>query len=72
MASNHMPGVETAPDESWGPAMAALNPKQRAFVLAYVLLTNADATAAARLAGYEDNGSGQSIRVQGFRLRVHA
>ena len=72
MALRHTPAIVEAPNESWGPAMAALNPKQRAFCLAYVLQTNAEATAAARLAGYEDNGSGQSIRVQGFRLTHNA
>src|SRR3954451_12980515 len=72
MTTKYIPAVETAADETWGPAMAELNPKQRAFVLAYVCQVNADATAAARLAGYEDNGSGQSIRVQGFRLTHNA
>src|SRR3954453_12346600 len=68
MGTKDLRTIEAAADESWEPAMAELNPKQRAFVLGYVCQTNADATAAARLAGYESNGSDQSIRVTGFRL----
>src|SRR4051812_29498961 len=67
MEKNDLPVVEAAAGESWGPAMGALNPPQRAFVLAYVTLTNADASEAARKAGYIDHASG-SIRVTGFRL----
>src|SRR4051794_37802776 len=67
MAKRDLPVVGAAAGESWGPAMAALNPPQRAFVLAYVTLTNADASEAAHKTGYLDNGNG-SIMVTGFRL----
>ncbi len=58
----------TVSAEALGPAMAALNPRQRAFVVAMFDL-GADATYAdaARRAGYPDDG-GTSIRVQAHRL----
>jgi hypothetical protein len=49
-----------------GPAMRALNERQRAFVVAFVVMGES-ATAAARAAGYLDSGSG-SIRVIAHRL----
>jgi phage terminase small subunit len=41
-------------DENLGPAMRALNPKQRAFVRAYIDYPLVTATQAARMAGYSD------------------
>lgn len=54
-------------DDKFGPAMLAINSMQRAFVIAYVTLTNGDATAAAREAGYTDNKNG-GLHVQAHRL----
>lgn len=51
--------------EDYGPAMKALIPQHRAFVLAYCT-NGADATQAAREAGYVDNKNG-SIRVTAHR-----
>lgn len=51
-----------------GPAMTALKPQWRAFVVAYCT-NGCNATAAAREVGYHDNG-GDGIKVQGHRL-VH-
>lgn len=54
-------------DVSDCPAMLALNPQQRAFVLAHVALGGEDATKAARAAGYGgDNPT--SVKVQAYRL----
>lgn len=50
-----------------GPAMSALNDKQRAFVIAMFALGCRDPVEAARAAGYPDNG-GTGIRVQAHRL----
>lgn len=54
--------------------MSALNPKQRAFVMAYVENGNANAAAAARAAGYGGDGTyeqqASTTRVTGWRL-VH-
>lgn len=56
------------PEGEFGPAMAALNERQRVFVVALVE-TGSDATAACRAAGY---GTGESsdnyLRVQAHRL----
>jgi hypothetical protein len=49
-----------------GDAMLALNPQQRAFVLAYVETGGQDQTRAAHLAGY--GGTDNSRRVQAHRL----
>src|SRR3954464_12660795 len=68
MAKRDMSVIAEATAEAWGPAMTALSPKQRAFVLAYVIQTNASASQAARLAGYMDNGGGGSVRVTEYRL----
>ncbi len=58
--------------ESYGPAMMALNERQRKFVVAYVLFTDCNATEAARAAGYSDKGRHDKpgIRREGHRL-VH-
>lgn len=61
--------------DTLGPAMRALNPRQRAFVIAYCEMDKPSATEAARVAGYADNplsrdsdaGKG-AIRVQAARL----
>jgi hypothetical protein len=54
--------------ETVGPAMQALNERQRAFVAAmFDIGVNATYTDAARRAGYPDDGGG-SIRVQAHRL----
>lgn len=50
----------------FGPAMKALLPKQRAFVLAYCTSANANGTEAARMAGYADRSD--AIKVQASRL----
>lgn len=50
-----------------GPAMTALEPKQRAFVLALVDTGGQDATKAARMAGYGGENP-QSVRVTAHRL----
>lgn len=50
-----------------GPAMVALEPKQRAFVLAFVDTGGQDATKAARMAGYGGDNP-QSVRVTAHRL----
>ena len=49
-----------------GPAMAALTPKQRAFVRIYVETPTISSAQAARLAGYSDTGDG--AKVIAFRL----
>jgi hypothetical protein len=54
------------PTKDFGPCMAALSPKHRAFVIALFALGTNDATAAARLI-YTDNGNG-SIKVQAHRV----
>lgn len=54
--------------DQFGPAMMAVkNPKHRAFIMAYVTLTNGNAQEAMRVAGYEDKGTG-ALRVLGCRL----
>lgn len=50
--------------------MSALNPQQRAFVVAYCTTANCNATEAARQAGYSDPGTG-SIRVRGHQVLHH-
>lgn len=50
-----------------GPAMNALNDRQRAFVVALYASGTRNPVVAARMAGYEDNGSG-AIRNQAHRL----
>ncbi len=61
--------------EHLGPAMRALNPRQRAFVMAYCEMAKPSAAEACRLAGYTDHpgskdshGNAGSIRVQAARL----
>lgn len=63
------------PDDnmSLGPAMKAIEPKQRAFVLAYVEQAKEDATAAALAAGYgsiseTDEGRKKAAKQAGWRL----
>lgn len=53
--------------QDFGPAMAKLPPRRRAFVTALLDQGSKDATAAARRAGYEDNGNG-AISVTAHRL----
>jgi hypothetical protein len=84
-----MPEIEVAaehdfdgkePAESWlddlGPRMRALNPRHRTFVIAYLAVANA--TEAARLAGYTEGtasseadgrGMGAGLRVTAARLK---
>lgn len=52
-------------DDSMGPAMRALTEKQQAFVTAFLLAGDGNATAAARAAGYADT---QGLKVTAFRL----
>src|SRR4051812_48603737 len=59
--------TELTVPEKLGPAMAALNPRQRGFVIAFCTMAEPDATNAARAAGYVDNGK-TGIRVLGHRL----
>lgn len=54
-------------DEQFGPAMNALNPQQRAWVMAMYEQGTMDATEAARTAGYVDNANG-AIRVTAHRI----
>ena len=57
----------TAPpedEESYGPAMRALTPKQRAFVIQYIENPLMSASTAAKLAGYANVGS--TVRVKTF------
>ena len=56
-------------DMKLGPAMAALNGRQRGFVIAFCAQGGKDATAAASAAGYE--GKGSALRFQAYRL-VHS
>ena len=60
-----MPRVPAKPDD-YGPAMTALNPMQRAFVIAYCSSPDGDATKAATEAGYSTNT--KAINVQASRL----
>lgn len=55
------------PDVKWGPAMAALTPKMRAFVTALLEDGTANATRAAAAAGYSP-GNQEALRVTGHRL----
>ncbi len=50
-----------------GPAMRALNPRQRLFVQAYLHIYPPNASKAARIAGYSDAGNG-AARVRGYEL----
>ncbi len=60
---------------TWGPSMMALSPQQRAFVIAYFTQAQGmggprgkpSATAAARAAGYADNGT-HAIRQKGHEM----
>ncbi len=64
MRKSRMASADEDPEE-WGPAMAALNPRQRSFVLA--LCTNgAKPKQAARTAGYR--GGEESLATQGYRM----
>lgn len=49
--------------------MTALEPQQRAWVLAYLETGCRSATEAARLAGYAPGGAPQSVRMAGHRLK---
>ena len=53
-------------DSKLGPAMSALNPRQRSFVIVYCATGGKNAAGAARTAGYE--GTDVSLRVQAHRL----
>jgi terminase small subunit-like protein len=55
---------EVATTGEFGPFMQALLPRQRAFIIAYFTAGDGNARAAAKAAGYADNG--------GASLRVHA
>ena len=52
-------------DGDFGPAMQALNPNHRAFVIA-LLMNRGNAARAAQLAGYA--GNSDTIKVQGYRI----
>jgi phage terminase small subunit len=54
-------------DFELGPKMQACSERERQFVWFYVIDDDGDATAAARKAGFVDNGTG-AIRVAGHRL----
>lgn len=75
--SNDLQTTELTPLEAiedrpgLGPAMKALNSRQRMFVIALFEIPECSPTAAARLAGYIDNG-GAGIRVQAGRLKNDA
>lgn len=58
------PGDE---DDDYGPAMSALNPRQRVFIEQYLNNGGVNAQDAARKAGY-DKGSQGSLDVQAYRL----
>lgn len=66
--------VEPIPDsEEMGPAMRAISPQQRAFVVAYLAEGKANASAAARAAGYgADSATPEqaktAAKVSGWRL----
>lgn len=62
-----MTAVERQDSEDWGPAMAALRPRQRVFVQEYLNNGGVNAQDAARKAGY-DKGSQGSLDVQAYRL----
>ena len=67
----HLPATISLPDAAdLGPAMQALNDRQRAFVVALFALGCCDPVEAARAAGYPDNGK-TGIRVQAHRLAHH-
>lgn len=68
MSADNLPALTGTTDEDFGPAMLAISPRHRAFVMGY-FEAGANATEAARLAGYEDNDNG-SIKVTAYRL-VH-
>lgn len=58
--------LQYPPDTDMGPAMAALRPRQRAFVIAMLETGEDNHTRCAMMAGY--GGTESSIRVQAFRL----
>lgn len=58
----------TTDGNDFGPAMKALSPQYRAFVLALCTTAGGKAAEAARQAGYVDNHNG-SIKVQGMRVK---
>jgi phage terminase small subunit len=62
-------GKEQIIEDSFGPAMLALTPKQRAFVLARTLSAGDNATQAAAAAGYE--GDRDTLNVTASRLSKH-
>lgn len=52
----------------FGPAMEALNERQRGFVIAYCTMGYADKTAAARAAGYKESPNGRGLSTQAQAL----
>ena len=48
--------------DGYGPAMLALTPKQRAFVIRYIENPLMDASTAARLAGYSNTGTTARVK----------
>ena len=64
MSGENLPATQGT---DFGPAMLALIPKHRAFVIAYCTTANAEATEAARQVGYVDNNTG-ALKVTGYRI----
>ena len=62
------PLIDVPLDYECGPAMLALNDRQRAFVTAMLDFGGRDNTKAARAAGYEDLPGSSTIRVTAHRL----
>lgn len=68
MKTLNLPATISLPEAAdLGPAMRALNERQRAFVFALFALGSRDPVEAARAAGYPDSGK-SGIRVQAHRL----
>lgn len=63
--------VKVPPDGSLGPAMLALTPSQRAFVIALISTSGTNKGYAAALAGYGGDGNDKSQQVAGCRLAAH-
>lgn len=58
-------------DRDFGPAMAALNERQRAFVMAMIEFPGITQRDAAERAGYSPSGSNSALRVHGHYLAHH-
>ncbi|MGE3279725.1 MAG: terminase small subunit [Alphaproteobacteria bacterium] len=65
MPRKQVPALLRRKSEDFGPAMLALNDRQRTWVLAYIE-TGGNATEACRRAGYGDSERG-SAKIQGYR-----